>query len=119
MRRVVDDRMYVVISDQINKLIWSLDPKPLSAYSWGMDRVNVGMVRDAIAARIPNIKFGKNEHANGIGNNNAYEIIYTGNPREEQICGLLHLTDDMYGGVICWVSDVDNTTKTPSRKMRV
>ena len=118
MRRVIDDTMYKPIAVQINEAIRKINPATCSEYSWGMNRVKVSMVRDAIVRCVPKIRLGKNEHANGIGNNNAYEIIYTGNPQEEQICGLLHLTDDMFGGVIAWVSDVDGNRPTLSRKLR-
>ena len=118
MRRVIDDSMLKKISAHIDAIIWSLDPEDFTEYHWGIDRVQVGLIRDEIVRYTPHIKLGKNTHANGIGNNNAYEIIYTGNPQEEQICGLLHLTDDMYGGVYVWVSDIDNTTKTETRHMR-
>ncbi len=118
MRRVIDDTMYGPISQRISNVIWSLNPKQLSKYDYGCDRVQVSMVRDAIVSRVPKIRLGKNEHAHGIGNNNAYEIIYTGNPAEEQICGALHLTNDMFGGVYAWVSDVDGGRKTETRHLR-
>ena len=118
MRRVIDDRMYHPIATQIDAVIWRLNPVALREYDWGMDRVQVSRVRDAIVSAVPNIRLGKNEHAYGIGNNNAYEIIYTGNPNEEQICGQLHLTNDMFGGVYVWVSDVDEKRKTQSRHLR-
>jgi len=118
MRRVIDDSKYPVIARQLCDIIRTLNPSELREYSYGIDRVKVSYVRDAILARSYGIKLGKVEHAHGIGNNNAYEIIYTGNPIEEQICGYLHLTDDMYGGVICWVSDYDGSRTTESRKLR-
>ena len=81
-------------------------------------RASVSKIRDHIAQEL-GIKYGHNEHAHGIGNNNALEIIVS-DPcsDEEQVCGLLHLTDDMFGGVICWVSDIDNKRKTQSITIR-
>ena len=118
MRRVIDDAMYPAIAAKVSKAIQAIHPAACREYSMGMDRVRVSIVRDEIVRRVPQIRIGKNEHAYGIGNNNAYEIIYTGNPTEEQICGLLHLTNDMFGGVYAWVSDVDGSRKTDTRHLR-
>lgn len=118
MRRVIDDTMYQEVASQIHKVIQRLNPAYLREYSYGMDRVQISKVYTAIIKDVQHIQLGKNSHAYGIGNNNSYEIIYTGNPAEEQICGLLHLTDDMFGGVIAWVSDVDGLRKTEMRKLR-
>lgn len=118
MRRIIDDAMYKPIAAHINDVIHHINPASCRRYEYGMDRVQVSMVRDTILMRVPHIRLGKNEHAHGIGNNNSYEIIYTGNSSEEQICGLLHLTNDMFGGVIAWVSDIDGNRATPSRKLR-
>lgn len=116
MRRVYDDSQYAKISESIRKLIVGIQPEEVSEYCWGMDRVRPGLIRGYLEARLP-VKFGRNEDASGIGNNNALQIIVK-NGSEEQICGLLHLTDDMFGGVYAWVSDIDGGRKTPTRHIR-
>lgn len=116
MRRVYDDRHYDIISQEVLSCICDIPAKTVSEYSHGMERAKVHLVREYIA-EMTGLKFGKNEHAYGIGNNNAIEIIVTDDD-EEQICGLLHLTNDMFGGVIAWVSDIDGNRETPSRTIR-
>ena len=118
MRRVIDDSYYHVAEDKIMFIVRQIPAEQVSKYDWGTYRAQVHLVRKWVEDRLPEFKFGKCKHAHGIGNNNAFEIIYTGNPNEEQICGLFHLTDNMYGGVICWVSDIDETQKTGSRTIR-
>ena len=110
MRRVYDDSQYVKTSEDIMKLIAGIMPEEVSEYCWGMDRVRPGLIRGYLEARFP-VKFGRNEDTSGIGNNNALQIIVK-NGAEEQICGLLHLTDDMFGGVYAWVSDIDGGRRT-------
>ena len=108
MRRVYDDTHYVRIAKELENAFCNLNAEEVSEYSYGTYRAMVSKVKEKLLQKVPNIKYGRVEHANGIGNNNAIEIVYVGDPNEEQICGLLHLTDDMYGGVIFWVSDIDN-----------
>lgn len=116
MRRVYDDSQYANTSADISKLITEIRPAEVSEYIWSMDRVRPGRIRDYLESRLP-VKFGRNEDASGIGNNNALQIIVQ-NGAEEQICGLLHLTDDMFGGVYAWVSDIDGDRRTPTRHIR-
>ena len=42
--------------------------------------------------------------------NHGEDVI--GDPKEEQICGIIHLTNNMFGYHICWVSDIDRDRKT-------
>ena len=114
MRRVIDDTKYGVAKKMIVDLLRFVPAHMVSEYSYGMYRAKPYLVRRYLEERLPLIKFGKCEHAHGIGNNNAWEIIYLGNPDEEQICGLFHATDDMYGTAICWVSSYDEDNRTPS-----
>ena len=116
MRRVYDDSKYCQIRKQIMDVVSLMPASAVSEYSWGTERASVAKIREYVSTRVP-VKYGRNEHAKGIGNNNAIEIIVT-DGNEEQICGLLHLTDDMYGGVICWVSDIDGGRKSNTRKIR-
>ena len=109
MRRVFDDKHYAEISEQISRVLFAVPGDEVSEYRNGMYRAKVSLVRNYIAERVP-VKFGRNEHANGIGNNNAVEIIVMDGD-EEQICGLLHMTDDMFGNIIAWTSDIDEKRK--------
>ena len=115
MRRVYDDKNYAEISEKIGKILYDIAADEVSEYCYGTYRAKVYLVQEYIAERVP-IKFGRNEHEYGIGNNNAIEIIVTDGD-EEQICGLLHLTDDMFGGVIAWTSDIDEKRKGYQRKI--
>lgn len=115
MRRVYDDKHYAEISEQISKVLFDIPGDEVSEYSNYMYRAEVSLVRNYIAERVP-VKFGRSEHANGIGNNNAIEIIVMDGD-EEQICGLLHLTNDMFGGVIAWTSDIDGKRRGYQRKI--
>lgn len=117
MRRVYDDCMYSLKSEEINEIIWSIEPKEVSEYDYGMRRAQTNLIVKEILNNVSNIKLGKDVNTSGIGNNYCHELIYIGNPEEEQIFGLIHCTNDMYGGVICWVSDVDESRNTPSRKI--
>lgn len=110
MRRVYDDCKYDEVSTKIMNIIRQIPADRVSEYHYGMYRARTSMIRDYIG-RIVDVKFGKNEHRGGIGNNNAIELIVDSGS-EEQICGLLHLTDDMFGSVICWVSDIDGGRRT-------
>lgn len=116
MRRVIDDTMYEEVANDLeNTFSCRLRAPSVSEYSWGTYRASVRKVKDALLYLCDSeIKFGSVTHAHGIGNNNAIEIIYIGNPKEEQICGLVHLIDDMFGGVIFYVTDIDGKRKTGS-----
>lgn len=115
MRRVYDDARYSEIADNIMGILKNLTADRISEYSYGMYRAKTYKIRQYIESKMPFLKFGKNEHAYGIGNNNAIEIILAGDT-EEQIVGQLHLTDNMFGGVICWCSDIDDRRRTHSLK---
>ena len=115
MRRVYDDDMYNEVAVVVNGVIQTINPNQVAEYSWGINRANDSLIRNVILNRTNYIKFGRNI---GISNNACYELIYTGNDQEEQIVGLFHCTDDMYGGMICWVSDIDGGRSTKSRTIR-
>ena len=121
MRRVYDDKHLDEAMEKVIPLFEFVKKNPslFSKYDYGTKRVQVYDVKNYIFDNLDYNGFpclaGKNEHAYGIGNNNAIEIIYVGE-EEQQICGLLHLTDDMFGGVRAWVSDIDETRKTPTYK---
>ena len=115
MRRVYDDARYDEVSKQIFDVLLGITNDTISEYDYGTYRAQVSKIRERVKSKLPNIKFGKNEHAYGIGNNNAIEIIVVGE-NEEQIAGYFHLTDDMYGSVICWCSDIDGNRSTRTLK---
>ena len=118
MRRVYDDEKYYDIALQIMKIVDNINPKNVSEYDYGMYRARPHKVKEYIYRNMYGaISFGNNTHAHGIGNNNTIEIICKANENEEQICGLLHLTNDMFGGCIVWVSDIDGKRTTHSRKI--
>jgi len=112
MRRVYDDTEYQNVADTLRKAFLAIPADYVSEYDYGMYRAKVSKVKEQLLRYVPSIKFGNTTHAHGIGNNNAIEIVYTGNNFEEQICGLLHLIDDMYGGVLFYVTDIDGNRKT-------
>ena len=114
MRRVYDDFYYNKVSKEIYKALRSISRDDVSEYEWGMKRSQRSLIMRKILFQVPDIKWGKSCNTTGIGNNGCYEVIYTGNDKEEQIIGLIHLTDNMFGTTICWVSDIDNDRKTLS-----
>jgi hypothetical protein len=58
------------------------------------------------------IAFRNPTHAYGLGNNNAYEIVfYDHEAKEKQICGLLHINIDYKGNAYCFVTNIDGEDK--------
>ena len=110
MRRVYDDENYIELSEDIMRILGYLAdcPKVVQEYSYGMMRSSRAKIKQYVLANVDDIKFGRSVNTTGIGNNGAYEVIYTGNKEEEQIFGVLHLTDNMFSKHICWMSDIDN-----------
>ena len=109
MRRVIDDSKLSLANDRIATALYKLKPEAVTRYEYGTDRIQVGLIKKYILNNIGNdFIFGDTKHAHGIGNNNAIEIIYTGDPKEQQICGYINLIDNMYGSVICYLTDIDD-----------
>ena len=117
MRKVIDDAYYEEISHKINTVLHSIKREDVSKYDNGMMRSQSNLIMDKIIKQISEIKFGNNCNTTGIGNNKKYEIIYTGDPKEEHICGIIHLTNNMFGYYICWVSDIDENRMSESIKI--
>ena len=124
MRRVYDDKHLDEAMEKVIPLFEFVKKNPslFSEYDISHRSMMVGKIRDYIFDNLDYNGFpcfaGKTEHAYGIGNNNAIEIIYAGE-EEQQICGLLHLTAHIYGGgVSAWVSDIDEQRKTPTYEFR-
>ena len=119
MRRVYDDTQYDYVSNRIMHIISQINPREVSEYDYGMERVQSTLIQDKIERLCHTFKFHTAPCTYGIGNNEVREIIYAPlNCEEEQICGLLHMTDDMFGGQICWCSDIDGDRCTCSVKVR-
>ena len=121
MRRVYDDSRYETVREMISDILRNISPRSVSEYDYGTYRAQVNKIANRVKDEMiyygEPIKYGRNDHAHGIGNNNAIEIIVD-NGCEEQICGLLHLTNNMYGSVICWVSDIDGKRTSDSITIR-
>lgn len=118
MRRVIDDTHYEEVKKAITDVLFKIPADKVSEYSYGTYRSEGYLIKKYIFSRVPNIKFGKDMNTTGIGNNSCYEIIYTDFDKEEEhICGLIHLTDNMFGSTICWVSDYDGERKGMTRKI--
>lgn len=108
MRRVIDDSKLNLAKDRITTALRLLDYKTVSNYDYGTERICISWLKRYIGGQIADdFMFGDTKHAHGIGNNNAIEIIYTGNPDEQQICGYLNLIDNMFGCAICYITDID------------
>lgn len=115
MRRVYNDSQYDYISNRIMEIISQIDSRDVSEYDYGMERVRGSLIQEKIERLCNTFKFQKAPCTYGIGNNQVREIIYTPmDCEEEQICGLLHMTDDMFGREICWCSDIDGNRRTNS-----
>lgn len=113
MRRVYDDAHYEQVASAIDEVLHSIDPYDVSRYENGDVRAQQNLIVAAIFGRVSGVKLGRNCNTTGIGNNWAHELIFTGD-EDEQICGVLHLTFDMYSSIICWVSDIDGGRETDS-----
>lgn len=105
---VYDDSHLEEVATDILKVLKRIPANEVSEYDWGMYRVQrdkvISYIFDHI--KVP-CKLGKSTNTTRIGNNWKKELIYTGNPEEEQICGDLCLIDNMYGSIIAYIVDID------------
>lgn len=112
MRRVYDDSKFDLAKQCITNAYKDMRFEDVSRHENYTDRVRVDLMKSFILDYFNGqFKYGHTTHAHGIGNNNAIEIIYVGDPTEEQICGLLHLTQGMYGEAYMFVTDIDGNRK--------
>ena len=119
MRRVIDDAHYEEVKKMVIDTIFEIPADKVSEYDYGMYRAQRDLIMKYILKKLSNvIKFGKDMNDTGIGNNACYELIYLGDSKEEQICGIIHLTNDMYGNIICWVTDFDEERESITRTIR-
>jgi len=115
MRRVIDDTVYEEFSEKIQDVMNNIDVKTQGDENrYGTRAISTAKIKEIVLENVKNIKYGKYMNTTGIGNNYSCELIYTGDPKEEQIFGIIHITDDMYGSQHCWVSDYDNVRRTKS-----
>lgn len=117
MRRVIDDACYEVKAKEIAKVISNIPADEVSKYDNGTYRAQRYMIIDRILKEVKDIKLGKDMNTTGIGNNWCKELIYTGNEKEEQVFGIIHSTNDMFGSEIVWVSDYDGNHCKGERKI--
>ena len=117
MRIVYDDCVMDIYKNKIENFlldIASINPESVRRNN----RVSEKLIREVIVRRFSELKLGRNVNNTGIGNNNCYELVLP-NGNEDMIFGLLHLTDDMHGGVICWLADYyDNPISNIKIKIR-
>lgn len=122
MRRVYDDEKFVETKAAICNIIRGLRAEDISKYSGYTWRINASLAYKKILKELnkdgEKYMYGKLSHAGGIGNNNEYEVIWLGNPAEQQICCLLHITEGLYGEGYLFVTDIDGERKSTCREMR-
>ena len=78
-------------------------------YSWGMNRHVVANVKRTLNSMLRRTKFNITnnvEHAHGIGNNNAFDVAYN-DGEKEIIIAKIAINDDMYGGILSYVTDLE------------
>lgn len=115
MRRVIDDEMYEALSQEIETIYMTMPADQVSENRGREYCASTHLICNYIIDRVDNVKLGKYTTTTGTGSNDSYELIYTGNPIEEQIFGILHCTDNMFGSCILWVSDYDGQRHTVRR----
>lgn len=121
MRRVIDDAHYEEVKKMVMDVIFEIQyvADEVSKYEYGTYRAQRDLIMEYILKELNKvIKFGKDMNDTGIGNNACYELIYLGDPKEEQICGVIHLTNDMFGDIICWVTDYDEERESKECTIR-
>lgn len=121
MRRVIDDAHYEEVKKMVMDVIFEIQyvADEVSKYEYGTYRAQRDLIMEYILKELNKvIKFGKDMNDTGIGNNACYELIYLGDPKEEQICGIIHLTNDMFGNIICWVTDYDEERESKECTIR-
>ena len=80
------------------------------------NKISNKKIIESLKRRFGNLKIGKNVNTAGIRNNACYALI----DREkcERIFGYLHLTDDMFGGILFFLSNIDDIRTTEIIKIR-
>lgn len=113
MKRVYDDTQYEYAANRIMDVISTINPSEVSKYDYGCYRAKYYLIQRKIEESCSSFVFRNVPCTHGIGNNQVREIIYAPDGFiEEQVCGLLHMTDDMFGREICYCTDIDGNRST-------
>lgn len=112
MRIVYDDERLPFLVDMVEGIITQAfvterQMKPVTEWSYGMNRVEVSLVKKCLKRTFEANRFEIGNdvyHEHGIGNNNRYPVYYN-TPDEKQQVGYLNLINDMYGSVYVYVTD--------------
>lgn len=104
MRIIYDDSKQataiLTVYQFAESLLSSGNTKRFTRQEWGMERVQMDRVKNALNAYISQYGFeiGKEAtHAHNIGNNCKYPLYYYMNSDELQICAYINLNTGMYG----------------------
>lgn len=79
MRIVYDDTMQGELVAAVEKFMASFDVKRIVQYEWGMDRVQMHILREKLNLYLEHCRMSignKVTHAHGIGNNCQYPVYY-------------------------------------------
>lgn len=119
MRRVIDDTHLEEVVEEIQSIIKNMPSDEVSEYEYGTYRAQTKKIVEYIFDHITiPVKLGENKNTTGIGNNWQKELIWIGDPKEEQICGILCLINDMYGSIFFYIKNIDNQLVSNKRKIR-
>lgn len=117
MRIVYDDKMQGKMVDAVTKFMRSLDVKPLVSYEWGMNRVQMHMLKEQLnrfLARYDMSIGNRVYHAYGIGNNCMYPMYYQPKGASEiQHCGNININRGMFGEGFVSCEDYNRTRVSP------
>ena len=111
MRRIkiYDDEQYVDACETVMHIIRAIDPVEVSTRAPHGDifELNRALLYEKIKDSLPNnYKLGDRmlyQTAKSGLDYVDYDIVYLGNPKEEQICAILRLFDTKDGGAMCQV----------------
>lgn len=101
MRIVYDDTKQGEMVTAVDRFMASLDVKRIAQYEWGMDRVQMHLLRTKLNLYLEHYRMSignKVTHAHGIGNNCQYPVYYHPKGADEiQQCGNININSGMYG----------------------
>lgn len=102
MRIVYDDAMQEVMLEAIENFMSAFDVKEITAYEYGMDRVQMHRLKEILNGFLERYYFmsigNTVTHAHGIGNNCRYPVYYCPeNLNEIQQCGNININTGMFG----------------------
>ena len=101
MRIVYDDTKQDELVAAVEKFMASFDVKRIVQYEYGMDRVQMHILREKLNLYLEHCRMSignKVTHAHGIGNNCQYPVYYYPEGSDEiQECGSININSGMYG----------------------